>query len=181
MNRLCGVAVVGTLAFALTGCGGGRAASGRLSDLEARGRADLHCADIHVSPLGAGGYRMRGCGRYQSYTCHRPVRGGGLGVQVCITSDSGGVDPTSLADARLAEGEAQLVVSQVGSALAGCARTVEILAIAIDLDEYGRIVGGRAEDLTGAQGACLQRVLGPLVLPATGRAHTIEVVVSNAR
>ena len=181
MNRLWGMALLGTLAFAPTGCGGGRAASGLVSDLQARGRADLHCADIHVSPLGAGGYRMRGCGRYQSYTCRRPVRQGGLGAQICVPSDSGGVDPTSLADARLAEGEVQIVVSRVGSALARCARTVEILAIAIDLDEYGRIVGGRAEDLTGAQGACLQRVLEPVVLPATGRAHTIEVVVSNVR
>jgi hypothetical protein len=180
MNRLCGVALLGTLAFAPTGCGG-HPASGFVSELQARGRADLHCADVHISPLGAGGYRMRGCGRYQSYTCRRPVGEGRLGATVCVPSDTGGVDPTSLADARLAEGEAQLVVSRVGSALAECARTVEILAIAIDLDQHGRIVGGRAEHLTGAQGECLQRVLEPLVLPATGRAHTIEVVVSNVR
>lgn len=37
----------------------------------ARGRAELGCADpeLFVEPLGAGGYRVRGCDTYVTYTC----------------------------------------------------------------------------------------------------------------
>ena len=163
----------------IAGCGATRSSQ---TDLLRRARADLHCYDVRVSVLGAGGFRVRGCGRYLSYACRGAVnyRGHQLASGLCVPTDEGGVDDASLAQRELAAVETEEIVARVGSALAACAPAVEILAIEVELDASGQVVGGNAEHLDAAEGACVRGVLEPITLPGSGRAHAIQVVVSNA-
>jgi hypothetical protein len=146
-----------------------------------RGRADLHCSYVHLSELGAGGFRVRGCGRYQSYVCESAVRVRGVAYrgQVCVPSDEGGVDEASRAEQARAESESATIVAAVGPRLAACAPAVEIIAITVDLDGDGIVVGGSAEDLDDAEGACAHDVLASVRLAATHEPHTIQVIVTH--
>ncbi len=176
-----GRAIGAFLLFAIVGCGGGTRPT-FYETLTTRGRADLQCHDVRVSVLGAGGYRLRGCGRYQSYACQQIVgyRGVRLANDLCLPTGTG-VDEASLADRIADDADTAAILDRVGPALGACAPQIEIVAIEVRVDAAGHIVGGAAEDLDASQGACIRSVLEPVTVAARGREHELEVIVARAR
>lgn len=165
-------AVAATVAaLLLPGCHLPAARTSSVPSVLTRARADLRCHDVHLSDVGTRTWRARGCGRYRTYICYRGM---------CDVQDEG-VDEMSLEEGRLDEADRQTVLRQAGAALAACARGLEVVAIDVHVGPAGDIVGGSAEDLNAAQGACVQRTLGPLTLQPRGYEHRLEVVLAPGR
>jgi hypothetical protein len=68
----------------LLGCGGTSAYREAAHD---RGQASLDCAHVRTVEIGGGGYEVRGCGRYQSFTCATTARPWSFGSRATCIPD----------------------------------------------------------------------------------------------
>jgi hypothetical protein len=135
-----------------------------------RAASELPCAQaqISVEPLGFGGYRATGCGRWISYTCSFTTAS-----RVCGTNDRGTFAESTPPAAVAPQQAARERVDSRSAALLACSGT-DALALQVSWSASGSLDAMLRDALSGTPAEeCVRGIVQALAIPAPGAPGTV--------